>query len=798
MQVYSTNLTSYDHQNILCIFDDRITLKSMLRATCLLIIYTVTASSALAQSFGGALAITDQYIFVGETRNVAFQGEVYIYDAEDSSKKPTILSVNQELERFGRTLAVQGQTLFVSAHEANESRGAVDVFQFDDTWEHLTRLTASDGHPEDQFGLSIAVQGRQVFIGAPGRNESTGAVYIFTESTERTYIESHIIIPSDVSLGDRFGSTLAVDGHLAAISALSQSESRGAVYGYRNESDQWVQIGKLSPDFLSESSRMGSSLLIHDARIFAGAPLHDEGRGLVFEIEFDSASNQMQIRNFLQPLNQERMSQFGAAITFAGEELWVGSNRSNRGRGMVHQFRPAENGWTDSMTLHPHESIGRAAFGSSLVAHKEIAVVGAVYMDSRAGGAIVLRQNDSGWNTERTLINGIKSHDAITGGEVRCSQGKAAKWSCGNVDMTAFLPLPQMGGNRASRLNDIWGWTDPQTSREYALVGRNDGTSFVDVTDPELPIYVGNLPMTAGSVANVWRDIKVYANHAYVVADGADQHGVQIFDLTQLREIDDPPVTFEETAIYTGIASAHNIVINEQTGFGYVVGASGGGQTCGGGLHMLDLRDQVNISFAGCFADPNTGRRNTGYSHDAQCVIYSGPDTQYSGREICLGSNETALSIADVSDKNNPIPISVATYPKVAYTHQGWLTEDHRYFYMNDEGDEPQGLVEGTRTLIWDVSDLDDPVLITEYIATTSDTDHNLYIRGDLMYQSNYGAGLRILDISSPATPVEIGFFEPGPGSTSWSNYPYFESGTLIVTSGTEGLFILKKRELDI
>ena len=179
-------------------------------------------------------------------------------------------------------------------------------------------------------------------------------------------------------------------------------------------------------------------------------------------------------------------------------------------------------------------------------------------------------------------------------------------------------------------------------------------------------------------------------------------------------------------------------------------GSSGGGETCGGGLHMLDLSEPSRPAFAGCFFDGKTGRRGTGYSHDAQCVIYDGPDEDYQGREICLGSNETALSISDVSDKDNPVSISMASYPAVAYAHQGWLTDDHRFFYMNDEGDEPQGLVEGTRTLIWDVEDLDEPILAAEYIATTPDTDHNLYIRGNLMYQSNYGAGLRILDITTP------------------------------------------------
>jgi choice-of-anchor B domain-containing protein len=293
----------------------------------------------------------------------------------------------------------------------------------------------------------------------------------------------------------------------------------------------------------------------------------------------------------------------------------------------------------------------------------------------------------------------------------------------------------------------------------------------------------------------------VYKNHAYIVADGAGQHGVQVFDLTQLRDFNGTPKTFEMTNYYDQIASAHNIVINEDTGFAYSVGSSSGGETCGGGLHMIDIREPANPKFAGCFTDGKTGRRGTGYSHDAQCVVYHGPDADYQGHEICLGSNETALSIADVTDKENPVSVSIAEYPKTAYTHQGWLTEDHRYFYMNDEGDEPRGLVEGTRTLIWDLADLDEPILVGEHIATTTETDHNLYVKGNLMYQSNYGAGFRVLDISNPEEPVEVAFFDTSPiggGGSSWSNYPYFKSGTIVVTGGSNGLFVLRKKETDI
>ncbi len=341
-------------------------------------------------------------------------------------------------------------------------------------------------------------------------------------------------------------------------------------------------------------------------------------------------------------------------------------------------------------------------------------------------------------------------------------------------------------------VNDIWGWTDPGTEHEIAIVGRSDGTAFVDLTDPYNPVMLGDLPKTPGSRSSVWRDMKVHRDHVYIVADGAEQHGVQVFDLRRLRDASGESVTFEPDFLYEGIASAHNIVINEDEGFAYVVGASGGGETCGGGLHMLDLGEPARPAFAGCFFDTRTGRSGTGYSHDGQCVTYHGPDEDYRGRQICLGSNEDALSIADVTDKDNPVAIAMAKYPNVAYAHQGWLTEDHGFFYMNDEGDEGSGMVEGTRTLIWDLEDLDDPILAEQYIAETPDTDHNLYIRGNLMYQSNYGAGLRILDITDRTHPVEIASFSISPFGSSWSNYPYFESGVVVMTSMGDGLFIVR------
>jgi choice-of-anchor B domain-containing protein len=145
-----------------------------------------------------------------------------------------------------------------------------------------------------------------------------------------------------------------------------------------------------------------------------------------------------------------------------------------------------------------------------------------------------------------------------------------------------------------------------------------------------------------------------------------------------------------------------------------------------------------------------------------------GPDERYHGREICLGSNETALSIADVTDKENPRALSRASYPSVAYSHQGWLDDEHRYFYMNDELDEAQRLTEKTRTLVWDLADLEDPQLDQRAHGRRGiHRSQSVHCgRSDVSVELS-SSGLRILDISDRENPREIAFFKTFPGEVN-------------------------------
>jgi len=192
----------------------------------------------------------------------------------------------------------------------------------------------------------------------------------------------------------------------------------------------------------------------------------------------------------------------------------------------------------------------------------------------------------------------------------------------------------------------------------------------------------------------------------------------------------------------------------------------------------------------------------SGYSHDAQVITYNGPDTDYTGKQIYVGSQGNNVVILDVTDKSNIIPISVFTYPQTAYAHQGWFTDDHAYFILGDELDE-QNFGFNTKTLVFNFTDLDNPSLSSTYSGPTPAIDHNGYVKGNEYYMANYRAGIRILDITNISAAqnsmTETAFFDTFPDSDSanfngvWSIYPYFPSGNIIASDIEGGLFIVRK-----
>ncbi len=376
--------------------------------------------------------------------------------------------------------------------------------------------------------------------------------------------------------------------------------------------------------------------------------------------------------------------------------------------------------------------------------------------------------------------------------QVPCEFGTAAGYECKNIDFWSHVPPAVFGGGTT---NEVWGWTDPLDGKEYVLLGTSSGVAFFDIELPDQPLYLGKLPTQTSN--SLWRTLRVFNNHLFVGSE-ANNHGLQVFDLTQLRNVFNPPATFSNTAFYSGFGRCHTLTIHEPTGVLYACGTN----TFSGGLHAVDISNPLSPQILGGFSED-------GYTHEAQVITYNGPDEDYQNEIIvfCYNGNAPAnLTIVKATDPTDISTISITPYPNSAYCHQGWLTADKKYLLMNDELDEYNGFSSQTRTLIWNVEDLDDPVYVGDFLHETESIDHNLYVVDHLCYQSNYTAGLRVLDVQNIADLdlEEVAFFDHFPDNNAatfdgtWMHYPYFESGVIPVSDIDQGLFLVELNLLHV
>lgn len=763
----------------------------------------------MRDAYGGAVYIAPAGdVMVGEYSGFSNTGMVHVLRMNGRKSWDVVQTLTSSDaavgDRFGSLIVGMSDVMAIASPGALDGRGAVYVFSraSDGSWAQSARLTTPTPDEGAGFGSSIVMSGNKILVGAPGANERTGTVHSF-EKRGDDWMHTSEFAPADLESGAMFGSSLATANGRMLIGAPGVESSQGAIFVYESGRYEAPET-TLTADDAETGTRLGSSLFTAGKRVFAANPRMNRSRGMVYVLEWDERGGFM-FTDTLEPASEgDSPAYFGASMSASADgELWIGAPLDNDGSGMVYNYD------LDDLemigTIRNDTGGGRTQFASAIAVGDDVAVIGLPGADYGLGSAAVYVHEGDEWNEVATYSRPVSDMAAIKDSPVECESGDAEDYECQNVDLVSFVPLSELRANRGVRLNDVWGWTDPETGAEIGIIGHMEAAVFVDLSNPEHPVVLGELPRTEGSPGSTWRDMKVYKNHVFIVADGAGEHGMQVFDLTRLRDHDGEFKTYEPDVVYDNIASSHNIIINQESGYAYTVGNSSGGETCGGGLHMINIADPKNPEFVGCFNDPKTGNNGSGATHDAQCVTYDGPDAEHRGKEICVGSNGTAISIADVSDKENPIAISQGTYPNSAYVHQGWFTDDHRYFYQNDEADEISGVVDRTRTMIWDLSDLDEPEMIAEFFGDTNSTDHNLYVDGDYMYQTNNASGLRVIDIRDRANPVEVGYFDTTPENRNvagfdgtWSSYPYFDSGMILVTSRREGLFVLRKREIDI
>ena len=403
---------------------------------------------------------------------------------------------------------------------------------------------------------------------------------------------------------------------------------------------------------------------------------------------------------------------------------------------------------------------------------------------------------------DKALLDTYQKITSKPEGPETCINGSAGDYPCSNIDLLSHLPLGELSSNPTSA-NDIWGFTDLNDNREYALIGLRNGTAIIDVTDPEAPVEID----TINGVSSTWRDIKVYQcqddatgkYNAYAYVTTESNQGLQVINLNDLPN----SISLENTV--SDFSTAHNVylanvdytnnsALEGMEPFLYIAGSN----QSGGAYRVFSLADPAQPTL---LTTPPVG---TGYVHDATTMVITDARTAqctngHNPCELLIDFNESTVDIWDMTDKTAPSLISSTNYDGANYTHSGWWSADKNYIFIQDELDEQRlGLNTTLRTL--DITDLATPTVSSTWTGPDQSIDHNGFTKGNHYYMSNYRSGLTVLDVTDPNDISITGSFDtfivPNANSAqfngAWGTYPYLASGNLLVSDIEYGLFVLK------
>jgi choice-of-anchor B domain-containing protein len=387
-----------------------------------------------------------------------------------------------------------------------------------------------------------------------------------------------------------------------------------------------------------------------------------------------------------------------------------------------------------------------------------------------------------------------------------CVNNLSGQFACQSMSLLSHLSLQDLEPAGGAG-NDVWGFTDLNTGREYAFMGLQNGIAVVDVTNPEVPEQVAS----ASGSATTWRDIKVYQTYdtasarwrayAYATADNVTDFLI-VLDLSAL------PNGVARVNTNSDFRAAHNAyLVNADYSYGLAqstdaptLGIAGAGIN-GGNYRLYSLQDPRVPQLVRVSA--------SGYAHDlaSYAVADARKNTQCfnaASRPVCevlSDFNENTVDVWDISDPAAPQLLSSQPYANASYVHSGWWTEDGRYLLVHDELDE-QNLGLNTTVRIFDLANLRAPSLAATWSGPTRAIDHNGYVKGNRYYISNYSEGLTVLDLTDPRAPARIGYFDTFPTNSNpgfvgaWGVYPFFASGTIAVGDINTGLYLLRNETL--
>jgi len=313
-----------------------------------------------------------------------------------------------------------------------------------------------------------------------------------------------------------------------------------------------------------------------------------------------------------------------------------------------------------------------------------------------------------------------------------------------------------------TQYNDCWGYRDPNTGNEYAILGTTTGTSILNITDPFNPYETGFIP----GVQSIWRDVETYGDNLYAGTEGSGG-GLQVIDLSD----PEAPVLVRTKGTFT----SHTLRIDQDAGVLYCHGVSGG--TPAQGFRAFDLTANPD--------DPTViANRAAPYYHDGFTK-----NGRFYGASITGPGRVDVLRVTDLPAYS---VMALITYPQgYPGTHNVWTSEDGNWLYTTDEF-----LGAGT-VRVWDVADTSSIVQLNSFPFWSNTTVHNVYVKNDTAWCAWYEEGVLAFDVTDPLNEVQIASFDTGPDTTAigpyagcWAVYPFLPSGVIISSDILQGLHL--------
>lgn len=333
---------------------------------------------------------------------------------------------------------------------------------------------------------------------------------------------------------------------------------------------------------------------------------------------------------------------------------------------------------------------------------------------------------------------------------------------------TSFSQLPNQGTYLLKNLDvagrsysACWGYTAPN-GREYALLGFNGGTAFIDITDSA---NIREVDVVTG-LSSGWREMKTYSHYAYIVSEATNSQ-LQIVDLQYLPD----SVSLVRTWGYTGYTKTHSI---SQSGpYLYL---NGGNASPNGGVAIIDVSNPIE--------PVKKGQWTTRYVHDCRVLNDTIWAANISDQKVTVINATNKDNLQEITNWNNlPSPSP----------HNAAITKDRKYILVTDENQSPGKLK------VWNIQNLSNITFVTQWQPTgiTTAIVHNVEIYGDFAVIAHYSAGIRIVNISNPASPLEVAWYDTRPSDNAnaysgcWGVYK-FPSGKIIGSDMSNGLFVIK------